>query len=136
MKNDGFGDPKTRKIVEKTLPKAMVFSLVFLNGFWAGLGPILGRVGGPYGVPWVTFGDVFDVCMSISLQKGVPEALGAGFGLIFMTFKGFWGLFFVFLGGCRGGKSSVSSRRNACFCIFALQIQIANNFTKKRTSPC
>ena len=57
-------------------------------------------------------------------------------GLIFMIFRGFWGLFFVFLGGCRGGKSSVSSRRNACFCIFALQIQIAKNLIKKRTSPC
>ena len=122
--------------MEKTLPKAMVFSLVFFNGFWGGLGPILGGVWGPFGVPWVTFGDVFDVCMSISRQKGVPEGLGAAFGLIFMIFRGFWGLFFVFLGGCRGGKSSVSSRRNACFCIFALQIQIAKNLIKKRTSPC
>ena len=122
--------------MEKTLPKAMVFSLVFFNGFWGGLGPILGGVWGPFGVPWVTFGDVFDVCMSISRQKGVPEGLGAGFGLIFMIFRGFWGLFFVFLGGCRGGKSSVSSRRNACFCIFALQIQVAKNLIKKRTSPC
>ena len=26
---------------KKTLPKAMVFSLVFFNGFWNGLGPIL-----------------------------------------------------------------------------------------------
>ena len=99
--------------MEKTLPKAMVFSLVFFNGFWGGLGPILGRVWGPYGVPWVTFGDVFDVCMSISLEKGVPEALGAefgsilvlpGFGLILVILNGFWGLFFVFLGGCRGGE--------------------------------
>ena len=65
--------------MEKTVPKAMVFSLVFFNGFGGGLGPILGGVRGPCGVPWVTFGDVFDVCMSISLQKGVPEALGAHF---------------------------------------------------------
>ena len=72
--------------MEKTLPKAIVFSLVFLNGFWARLGPILGGVWGSFGVPWVTFGDVFDVCMSISLEKGVPEALGAGFGLIFGDF--------------------------------------------------
>ena len=122
--------------MEKTLPKAMVFSLVFFNGFWGGLGPILGGVWGPFGVPWVTFGDVFDVCTSISRQKGVPEGLGAGFGPISMIFKCFWGLFFAFLGGCRGGKSSVSSRRNACFCIFALQIQIAKNLIKKRTSPC
>ena len=50
--------------MEKTLPKAMVFSLVFFNGFWGGLGPILGGVWGPFGVPCVTFGDVFDVCMS------------------------------------------------------------------------
>ena len=73
--------------METTLPKAMVFSLVFFNGFWSGLGPILGGVWGPFGVPWVTFGDVLDVCMSTSLQKGVPEALGAGFGLISVIFR-------------------------------------------------
>ena len=89
----------------------MVFLLVFFNGFWGGLGPILGGVWGPFGVPWVTFGDVFVVCMSISLEKGVPEAHGAGFGLILVIFNGFGGLFFVFLGGCRGGKNSVSSKK-------------------------
>ena len=93
-------------------------------------------VWGPFGVPCVTFGDVVDVCMSISFQKGVPEALGAGFTAILMIFKCFWDLFFVFLGGCRGGQNSVLSRRNACFCIFALPIQVAKNLTKKRTSPC
>ena len=97
--------------MENTLPKAMVFSLVFCNGFGAGLGPILGGGWGPFVVPWVTFGDVFDVCMSISLEKGVPEALGAGFGLILVIFNGFWGLFFVFLGGCRGGENNVSSKK-------------------------
>ena len=65
----------------------------------------------PFGVPWITFGDVFRVCMSISLEKRVPEALGAGFGLILVIFNGFWGLFFVFLGGCRGGKNSVSCKK-------------------------
>ena len=50
----------------------MVFSLVFFNGFWVGLGPILGGVWGPFGVPWITFGDAFDVCMSISLEKAFP----------------------------------------------------------------
>ena len=96
--------------MENTLPKAMVFSLVFFNGFWAGLGPILRGVWDPFGVPWVTFCDVFEVCMSISRQKGIPERLGAGFGLIFMIFRGFWGLFFVFLGGCRGGIVFAFSR--------------------------
>ena len=113
----------------------MVFSLVFFNGFWAGLGPILGGVWGPFDVPWVTFGDVFDVCMSISLEKGVLEALGAGFGLILVIFNGFWGLFFVFLGGCRVEKI-VFRLRNTCFCIFALQLQVAKNLVKTRISPC
>ena len=64
----------------------MVFSLVFFNGFWGGLRAILGGVWGLFGVLWVTFGDIFDVCMSISCQKEVPEGLGGGFGLIFMIF--------------------------------------------------
>ena len=113
----------------------MVFSLVFFNGFGAGLGPILGRVWGPFVVHRVTFGDVFDVCMPISLQKGVPEALGAGLGLILMIKKKNWSLFFVF-GWLQGWKNSVSSRRNSCFCIFALQSQVAKNLIKKRISPC
>ena len=62
--------------------------------------------------------------------------LGAGFGLILVIFRGFWGFFFVFLSGCGGGQNSVSSRRNAYFRIFALQIQVAKNLTEKRTSPC
>ena len=67
----------------------MVFSLVFFNEFWGGLGPILGGVWGPFGVPWVTFSDVFDVCMSISHEKNIPEALGPGFGFILVIFNGF-----------------------------------------------
>ena len=96
-------------------------------------GPILEGIGGPFGVRWITFGDVFDVCMSTSLQKGLPEALRAGFRVILIIFRGFGSLFFVLLGGCWSGKNSVSSRRNACFCIFALQIQVAKNLAKKRT---
>ena len=75
------------------------------------MGPIWGGFWGPLGVPWVTFGDVFDVCMSISFEKRVPEALGAGFGLILVICNGFWGLFFVFLAGCRDGKNIASSKK-------------------------
>ena len=45
MKNQWFWGPKTRKIVEKTLPKAMFFSFVFFHAFWTGLGPIFGDFG-------------------------------------------------------------------------------------------
>jgi hypothetical protein len=90
--------------------------------FWEGFGALLASLGSLLAM------FLMSVCQFL--------ALGAGFGLILVIFSGFWGLFFVFLGGCRGGKNSVSSRRNACFCIFALQIQVAKNLTKKRTSPC
>ena len=83
MKINGFGGPKTRKIMEKTLPKSMLFSSVFFNGFWRGLELILGRVWGPFGVSWVTSGDIF-WCLYFNLSPKVfPEALGTGFGLIF-----------------------------------------------------
>ena len=45
--------------MEKTLPKAMFFSLVFLIEFREGLGGVLGEVCAPFGVPQVTFGVIF-----------------------------------------------------------------------------
>ena len=61
----------------------MLFSSVFFYGFWRGLELILGRVWGPFGVSWVTFGDNF-WCLYFNLSpKELPEPLGIGFGLIF-----------------------------------------------------
>ena len=80
---------------------------------WEGFGALLSSLGSLLAM--------FLMCVCQSLSR-VPEALGSGFELILMFFRSFGGSFFVFLGGCRGGKNSVSSRRNACFCIFAFQM--------------
>ena len=52
LKNRWLWRPKLKNIMKKTLPKTMYFSHAFFNGFWRGLGRVLGGFWEGLGAPW------------------------------------------------------------------------------------
>ena len=67
--------------MKKKIPKTMSFSIVFLSGFWMGLGKNLESVWEGFGGSWRLLGhflaSFFRACIQNALQKGSWRRLGS-----------------------------------------------------------
>ena len=86
LKNRWFQKPKIKKIAKKTIPKTMYFSHMFSNGFWSGLGRVLGGVWELLGVSCGTFKPLFLRLCGQEGPRGGQEVSWARFGMVLERF--------------------------------------------------